>query len=246
MENQDDILYIVAPAYNEEDNIEKFVKEWYGLLPPPPYSELSRLVIADSGSSDSTHAILNKLKERYPKLEILSDTKKEHGPKVIALYEYAIEKGADYIFQTDSDNQTSSDEFWDFWEARNKFDGIFGYRNTREDGCFRSFTEKVVCLLLKIYFKIDVPDANAPFRLMKCDKVKKYLCNLPLDYNLPNIMMTTYFVYYKEKVDFLTISFKSRKAGTNSVNVRKIIKIGWQALWDFHKLRKNMNKEFVK
>lgn len=27
-----DILYIVAPAYNEEENIELFVREWYPII----------------------------------------------------------------------------------------------------------------------------------------------------------------------------------------------------------------------
>lgn len=51
----------------------------------------SRLVIADYGSKDSTHEILLSLREsKYPKLEILENDNQYHGPKVIALYGYAI------------------------------------------------------------------------------------------------------------------------------------------------------------
>ena len=63
---------------------------------------------------------------------------------------------------------------------------------------------------------------------------------MPRDYNLPNIMMTTYFVYYKETVDFREISFKPRQAGVNSVNIPIIIKIGWKALGDFRRFKKDM------
>ena len=69
------------------------------------------MVVADSGSSNATHDILIRLQKDYPKLEILSSTGKQHGPKVIALYDFAIKQGADYIFQTDSDGQTNPDEF---------------------------------------------------------------------------------------------------------------------------------------
>lgn len=234
-----DSLYIVMPAYNEEENIEGVVTQWYPILEGK--SEISRLVIADSGSSDKTHEILLKLKEKYPQLEVLSDTGKQHGPKVIALYEYAIKNNIDYVFQTDSDGQTNPDEFEAFWNLRTEYDGVFGHRNVRGDGKSRAFVEHVVCFLLRIYFGVSVPDANAPFRLMKVETVKKYLNRMPQDYNLPNIMMTTYFAHYKEKMIFKTISFKPRQGGVNSINIPKIVKIGWKALGDFRMLKRGMD-----
>ena len=235
-----DVLYVVMPAYNEEANIESVARAWYPILENA--DEASRLVIADSGSSDRTHEILENLKSELPKLEILSDTGKQHGPKVIALYDYAIEKNADFVFQTDSDGQTNPDEFINFWELRNQYAGIFGNRTARGDGKSRAFVERVVCLLLKLYFGVKVPDANAPFRLMRTDVVKKYLYKLPKDYNLPNIMMTTYFAYFHEKMKFQEISFKPRQGGVNSIDLGKIIKIGWKALGDFRDLKRDMKK----
>lgn len=234
-----DILYIVMPAYNEEENIEKAVNEWYAVLSDKDVR--SRLVVADSGSTDRTHAILEKMKESLPQLEILSDTGRQHGPKVIALYDYAIKNKAEYIFQTDSDGQTDPGEFEEFWNIRDRYDFVCGDRQTgREDGKLRTFIEYIVCLLLRLYFGVKVPDANAPFRLMKADTLGKYLCNLPKDYGLPNIMMTVYFVYYKERYCFKRITFKQRQGGTNSVNMLSIIKTGWKALRDFYVFKKNI------
>lgn len=234
-----DILYIVMPAYNEEANIENVVNEWYKLLEDK--SPESRLVIADAGSTDRTHEILLEQKIEKKQLVILTDSDRQHGPKVIALYDYAIKNGADYIFQTDSDGQTSADEFENFWENRNSYSGIFGYRTKRGDGASRAFVEKIVCILLKLYFGVNVPDANAPFRLMKADCVKKYLYKIPQDYNIPNIMMTTYFAKYESNnIKFNEISFKPRQGGKNSINISKIIKIGWKAVGDFHNFRANM------
>ena len=226
------------PAYNEEANIKGVVDQWYPILEGK--SEDSRLVIADSGSKDDTHKILEDLKATHPKLETLSDTNQYHGPKVIALYDHAIKNGADFIFQTDSDGQTNPDEFDAFWQERNSYDGIFGHRSVRGDGKDRAFVEKVVCFLLKLYFKVKVPDANAPFRLMRSETVKKYLYKMAPDYNLPNIMITTFFVHNNERVKFNEISFKPRQAGVNSVNIPRIIKIGWKALGDFRRFKKEM------
>lgn len=233
-----DTLYIVMPAYNEEANIKGVVDQWYPILEGK--SEDSRLVIADSGSKDDTHKILEDLKATHPKLETLSDTNQYHGPKVIALYDHAIKNGADFIFQTDSDGQTNPDEFDAFWQERDSYDGIFGHRSVRGDGKDRAFVEKVVCFLLKLYFKVKVPDANAPFRLMRAETVKKYLYKMAPDYNLPNIMITTFFVHNNERVKFNEISFKPRQAGVNSVNIPRIIKIGWKALGDFRRFKKEM------
>jgi len=233
-----DNLYIVMPAYNEEENIKDVVLKWYPLLEGK--GKNSKLVIADSGSNDNTNKILKKLKKKYNKLEILSDTGKYHGPKVIALYDYAIKNKADYIFQTDSDDQTNPLEFEKFWNLKNKYDVILGNRVIRGDGKSRALVEKVVCILLKIYFGIEVPDANAPFRLMKSSILKKHLYKLPSDYKLPNIMLTTYFKYYNEKVIFKEISFKPRKAGKNSINLKKIVKIGFESLKDFYIFKQRM------
>lgn len=233
-----DTLYVVMPAYNEEENIEEVVSSWYPVLEGK--SPESRLVVADAGSKDKTHEILLRMKETMPQIDIISDTGTFHGPKVIALYNYAIANGADYIFQTDSDGQTLPEEFGAFWDMRTAYKGIFGHRKVRGDGKSRAFVEKVVCFLLKLYFHVKVPDANAPFRLMNAQTVAKYIGRLDKDYNLPNIMMTTYFAYYKEDMIFKEVTFRPRQGGTNSINIKKIIKIGWKALKDFHDLKKAM------
>ena len=237
-----DILYIVMPAYNEEANIEETIRSWYPVIERHNGGGKSRLLIFNDGSKDGTLEKGKVLMKELPLFEMIDKPNSGHGPTVIHAYKYAINAGADYVFQTDSDGQTNPAEFEAFWEDRKKYDGVFGVRPVRGDGKHRAFIEKVVCFLLKLYFGVRVPDANAPFRLMKAEVLEKYLKKLPPDYNLPNIMLTTYFVYYKEKMNFKEISFKPRTAGTNSVNFRKIVKIGWKALGDFAALKKDMKK----
>lgn len=193
-------------------------------------------MVADSGSTDRTHEILENLQQKYCHLEILSQTKKGHGEKLMALYIHAINMGADYIFQTDSDGQTNADEFNAFWRLRDQYDAILGFRPERGDGIIRAIVEKILCLILYISFGIRVPDANAPFRLMKTSLVQKYLSKLPADYHLPNVMLTTYFVYFHENVKFHKISFLPRQHGHNSINLFKITCIGCRAILEFKRL----------
>lgn len=236
----EDTLYIVMPAYNEEANIEKVIEQWYPVLDKK--GDLSRLVVADSGSSDRTHEILQELQNRYTKLLILAETRKEHGPKLMALYDFAIKNRADYVFQTDSDGQTNPAEFEAFWNKRKEYDAIIGNRVHRGDGLGRKIVEKVVCILLCLFFGVRVPDANAPFRLINCDILDKYLSRIPDDYNIPNIILVAYFKRFKENIIFDEISFQSRKAGKNSINFIKIFKIGLKAIQDFLYFKKDMNK----
>lgn len=231
-------LFIVVPAYNEEANIEKLIMDWYPVV--QNVGTESRLVIVNDGSKDGTWQMLQALTENRPQLLALTKQNGGHGSTVLFGYRYAIENGADWIFQTDSDGQTNPAEFAQFWESRNDYDAIIGNRTVRGDGKSRKMVENVVCLLLWLIFGIRVKDANAPFRLMKADLVAKYIDRLPRDYNLPNIMFTTYFVYYREKVSFLEISFKPRQGGTNSINLKKIFRIGYKAMGDFISLRKEM------
>ena len=56
-------------------------------------------------------------------------------------------------------------------------------------------------------------------------------------------MISTYIAYYKDKMKYETITFKPRQGGKNSINVKKIIKIGWKALSDFKKFRKELKNE---
>ncbi len=238
MSANDDVLYIVMPAYNEEANIKEVVDGWYPVLEGK--SDKSRLVIADSGSSDKTHEILEQMKTDHKQLEVLSNTGKQHGPKLIAMYKYAIENGADYVFQTDSDGQTNPAEFGAFWNERLSYNAIIGNRTERGDGKSRAFVEKTVCLLLRLFFGVKVPDANAPFRLMNTKTVAKYIDRFELDYNLPNIMLTTFFAYYRERIKFVAITFKPRQGGKNSINLVKIVKIGFKALKDFKHFKAGM------
>ena len=233
-----DTLYLVMPAYNEAENIEKVISDWYPVLECA--SEDSRLVVADKGSSDDTHDILLKLQKDYPKLETLDTKHKEHGPKLLSLYRYAIDRGADYVFQTDSDGQTDPSEFTAFWEMRHAADAIIGNRTIRGDGRGRKMIEGVVVTLLRLYFHVKVPDANAPFRLMRSEVLGRYLDRMPEDYYLPNIMLTTYFAYYGERLAFKKISFAPRLKGENSIDYVSITKIGMRALKEFHEFKKDL------
>ena len=203
---------------------------------------MSRLVVIDDGSKDNTYTILQDLAKSRKLLQPLTKPNSGHGATCIYGYRYAIDHGAEYIFQTDTDGQTLAGEFEAFWDLRNDYDAVLGRRPDRKDGASRKFVENVLRLILRIIFGVSVPDANAPFRLMRSDLVRKYLAKMPEDFNLPNVMLTTYFAYFHENIAFQNITFMPRQGGTNSINIRKIIRIGLKAVSDFRQLRKTLKE----
>ena len=231
-------LYIVVPAYNESENIEALIEDWYPVVERHNESGDSRLVIINDGSKDNTYEMICKAAENRPLLVAQTKPNGGHGSTVLYGYRYAIEHGADYIFQTDSDGQTLPSEFDAFWDMRNEYDAIIGDRSDRQDGKGRVFVEHTLLTLLRIMFGVKMPDSNAPFRLMKSELVNKYLKVMPENYNLPNVILTTCFVKYKEKVRFVHVTFRPRQGGVNSINMKRIIGIGRNALRDFAKLNR--------
>ena len=240
MNNQEngrmDKLFIVIPAYNEEENIEEVINDWYPVVERHDGEGESRLVIIDDGSKDSTWQKLQQAAESRPLFEPLTKPNGGHGATVLYGYHYALEHGADYVFQTDSDGQTLPEEFEPFWQQREDWDMVIGWRKGRQDGASRVFVTKTLKAVIKVCFGVTVTDANTPYRLMKAETMKQYLGLIPENFNLSNVLLTV--IYHKKgcKVKYIPITFRPRQGGVNSINMKKIFGIGRQALSDFKKL----------
>ena len=233
-------IYFVMPAYNEAENIEKTIRQWYPVVEKA--GEDCRLVIANDGSKDNTFQKMESLKMEYPQFLPLNKANSGHGATVLYLYRYAIEKGAEYIFQTDSDGQTNPDEFWQMYDNRVNYDFQIGNRSDRQDGGSRVFVTKVLRVVVWLMFHEWVTDANTPFRLMNVEKLKPILEVIPKDYFLCNVAISSIAVKWKYRIGWYKITFKPRQGGVNSINMKRIIKIGWKAIGDFWQINSSLKK----
>ena len=184
-----DSLYIIMPAYNEEKNIGTVIEQWYPVV--ERIGGDSRLVILNDGSKDATYKKIQNYQKNYDRLIGIDKPNEGHGGTILRGYRYAVEKGADYIFQTDSDGQTLPEEFWQFWEKRQKCGILIG----------------------------------------------KVLKRIPSGFFLSNVLMTVIYEKHHLYVEYIPITFRPRQAGKNSINMKRIIKIGRQAFADFIRLR---------
>ena len=87
-----------------------------------------------------------------------------------------------------------------------------------------------------------VPDANAPFRLMRSNIVAKYINLMPDDFNLPNAILAACFTRYKENVIYKEVTFQPRQGGKNYMNLKRILKIGVDSIRNFSQIKRNLKK----
>lgn len=243
VKKKNDILYIVVPAYNEEANIKKLIDEWYPIIDKYNGNGKSKFIIFNDGSTDNTSKIVRKSMKNKPLLDLVDKENSGHGATVLFGYQYALDNGADYIFQTDSDGQTNPEEFHAFWNLRKNYDMIIGHRNKRKDGKSRFIVTKVLKIVIKFIFHVNVTDANTPFRLMNRKSLKDCKKLIPNDFNLSNVILSVVYIKKGYRVKYIPITFKPRQGGVNSINLKKIFFIGKKALKDFKVINLNLKKE---
>lgn len=222
---KEEILYIVMPAYNEAQNLPELISEWYYLT---EVSEDSRILIINDGSKDNTVEVLTELQKKYPKLIFINKQNSGHGPSVTFAYKKALEAGADFIFQTDSDGQTQAKDFNTFWGNRHKYDLQLGYRFDRKDGIVRKFVSFTLSKVIKILFQENIKDANVPFRLYNKSALSKIIKYIPDNFVLSNVLCAVVANKFEARNEISIarhkIDFLERQAGENSVNLKSIFK----------------------
>ena len=229
------------PAYNEEANIRTVVEQWHPVV--EQIGEDSRVVIVDDGSKDATYRVLEELRATYPQLIGLTKKNSGHGSTCLYAYRYAIEQGADYVFQTDSDGQTDPAEFTSFWEQRADYDFLIGARKERQDGFSRVVVTKVLKLVVMFIFGRVIEDANTPFRLMRASKLALLLKEIPQDFFLDNVVVSVLAVSENMKTRWIPITLKPRQGGVNSINLKRIMKIGIKSVKDLRKVKKDIRNK---
>lgn len=168
------------PAYNEEENIKKLVKDAdYFLKNNSKNYEV--LIIVYEGSTDDTVAVTKELikKNKHIKLIIQPKNKKGVG--------YAIRMGFEnskypYVFYADSDNQFDLNELKKFLPYINKYDIIAGYRLNRKDSPTRIITSEIYNTIVKLIFGVREKDVDCAFRFVNKKIFKKIslICRLGL------------------------------------------------------------------
>lgn len=213
------------PVYNEEEAIEPVLNEWITELDrlKLPYT----LCLFNDGSKDSTFLKINELANKYTRLKIVNKANTGHGQTCVLGYQMAIENGADWIFQIDSDGQCDPKYFEKFVPLTDHYQNIYGSRTKRDDGLQRTIVSYFVTLFTLVATGTWVRDANVPYRLMHVDVVKKFAYKVPKDFHLANIFVSV-CCQNISKIKWVPIHFRDRMGGTASVKTFSFVKHGFK------------------
>ena len=206
-------LFVVMPVYNEEESITGVLHEWVPVL--RSCTKDFTLCVLNDGSKDRTLQILRELEKKIPELEVIDKPNSGHGQSCIQGYRTAVERGAQYVLQLDSDGQCDPSFFPAFWAERARHDVIYGFRNRREDGIQRYVISRFVSLYALLATGIWVKDANVPYRLIKRSALEEIVRMVPPSFNLANILVA---VLHQRQygIHWINIFFRKRSGGTAS------------------------------
>lgn len=230
-------LLVVIPIYNEQNAIQKVIYDWMDEL--AAWCEDFAMLAIDDGSSDRSLDTLHRLQERFgSRLLVRSRPNCGHGQTCLEGYRSGSKMGAQYVLQIDSDGQCDPCYFYRLWSIRKQFTVIYGVRTTRHDGWTRIVISKILRLMLLLVFRVNCPDANVPYRLMKTDAIMWAVDRIPRDFHLANVALAVLLARDKScSHGFVPIDFRERYGGESKA---KLLLFGRKAV----ELYRNMRKMF--
>lgn len=169
-------LSIVLPAFNEEGNIARAVRDAFAGAAKIPMT--CEIVVVNDGSRDGTARILNELKDECgPRLRVV-DHPVNLGYGVALRDGFRATRGG-LVFYTDSDNQFDLGELKDFIPLMADNDVILGYRIDRQDPWLRKFVSGGFNRLSSLAFGMSVRDLNCSFKLFKGEVIRGLTLDTP-------------------------------------------------------------------
>lgn len=156
-------LSIIFPAYNEQDNIVKAVKNAQNFL--TKRFKKYEIIIVDDGSKDLTSSRVEAMAQKDKTIKLLKHkTNLGYGRTV---YDGLSAASGSLIFFSDSDLQFKLSEMDFFLEKIDTYDAVIGYRRKRVEGLLRSLNMHGWKTLLRMTLKMQFRDIDCAFKLFK-------------------------------------------------------------------------------
>lgn len=210
-------LNVVIPVYNEQDAVITLLEEWTQLLDALQIDYI--INIYNDGSTDNTALFLKE----FTHGRVIAHNRKNsgHGPTILKGY---CENTAEWILQIDSDREISHTHFKTFWHKRRNYDFLIGTRIHRKSPLPRLILSVISRYAVLLLFGSGIYDVNCPYRLMRSEKIQKYIQKIPPKTFAPNVIISGIAVSKKLCICEIPVKFSFRKTGEVSIKKWKLLR----------------------
>ena len=213
-------LCAVMPVYNEEEIVGSVAEDWLGMLDGLGIDY--ELVTIVDGATDSSEQVLRAVAERHRRLVVDVKPNSGHGPTILRGYRRGVVT-ADWVFQTDSDDEMPAASFGELWEMRSEADGVIGIRDSRNQSPGRRAISRLARLTARVAFGCRLADVNCPYRLMRSSALAPLLAPIPHDTFAPNVVLSGMLARSGARLAEVPVPHRDRTTGQVSI-------LGWRAL----------------
>lgn len=163
-------ISVVAPVYNEKDNVSRFIEKVENSLKKS--FDSYEIILVNDGSTDGSKEILNEEAKKNGHVKVFHFTK--NNGQTAAL-DFAFKKASgDLVLMMDSDLQTDPEDVYTLLPYIKEYDMVNGKRETREDGLKRKISSVVGNSVRNYITGDDIKDTGCPLKLFKKEVVKSF------------------------------------------------------------------------
>ena len=160
-ERNDIRVSIVLPAFNEEPNIARAVRD--ATATAERLLAEHEIVVVDDGSSDRTAEVVRSIAKEDPRVRLVRHSRNRGYGE--ALRSGFLSSRLDRVFFTDADLQFDMNELERFLPYAGTVDVVAGYRQNRQDTAVRRLMAYAWNLLVRVLFYVPVRDIDCAFKL---------------------------------------------------------------------------------
>ena len=223
---------VVIPVFNEEKLIGECIDEWLNVLDSVNLNY--EILIIDDGSSDATISIVERYGDNQ-NIQAIIKQNEGHGPTILAGYKRAVGI-AEWVFQADSDNEISPNQFSALWSRRQGQDAVIAWRQGRNQTTVRRLVTFFARVTTKVLFRCQLRDVNIPFRLFRSETLTILLEKIPSDTFAPNIALSGALSLMNFQVEECPVVFNERIVGESSLSNLGALCKGGRALLELIKI----------
>lgn len=213
-------LAVVMPVYNEADCIAQVVTEWYDTLDSLGIDFV--MIVLDDGSRDTTGEVLTRFSNDQ-RIMVIRKQNSGHGPTILMGYHMAVDM-AEWVFQTDSDNEMPAAYFPNLWVQRDQWDAVMGYRHGRCQGFGRRCISLVAGCTTGLLYGRAIKDVNAPYRLIRSHLLKSLIARIPDNTFAPNVIISGALAIMKARICNVPVPHENRRTGAVSIVKWRLVK----------------------